>query len=204
MSAIRSDPRRTSLWRAALATVAVLAVLLARPLSAQGMAQPIDVQVPIILKVLTYDRQFEARTGDAVTIGIIHDPTDPISARAMSDLSETLYAARDKTVRRLPIRYFQIDITGTPDLAGFSEERKISVYYLTPGLTSDTIARVLEVSREHGITSITGVPEFVDAGVSVGIGERRGRPQILINLPASRAEGCEFDASLLRIATVIK
>lgn len=204
MPAIRSDPRRPRLTAAALATVVALALLLARPLAAQGMAQPAAVQVPIILKVLTYDRQFEARTGDVVAIGIIHDPTDAVSARAMSDISETLYAARDKTVKRLPIRYFQIDITGTADLVGFSEERSISVYYLTPGLSSDTIAEVLEVSRSLGITSITGVPEFVEAGVSVGIGERRGRPQILINLPASRSEGCEFDASLLRIATVIK
>lgn len=204
MPAIRSDPRRPRLPAAALATAVVLALLLARPLAAQGMAQPAAVQVPIILKVLTYDRQFEARTGDVVAIGIIHDPTDAVSARAMSDVSETLYAARDKTVRRLPIRYFQIDVTGTEDLVRFSEERSISVYYLTPGLSSATIAEVLEVSRNRGITSITGVPEFVEAGVSVGIGERRGRPQILINLPASRAEGCEFDASLLRIATVIK
>jgi hypothetical protein len=30
------------------------------------------------------------------------------------------------------------------------------------------------------------------------------KPDILINLPSSRSEGSEFDASLLRIATVVK
>jgi hypothetical protein len=179
-------------------------MLFARPVEAQGMVQPASVQVPIILKVLTYDRQFEVRTHGAVTIGIIHDPTDPVSAQAMADISKTLYEARDKTVKRFPIRYFQIEFTGRADLERFSEEKTISVYYLTPGLSAEAIAQVLEVSRARSITSITGVPEFVDAGVSVGIGERRSRPQILINLPASRSEGCEFDASLLRIATVIK
>jgi hypothetical protein len=171
---------------------------------AQEMVQPASVQVPIILKVLTYDRQFEARTQGAVTIGIIHDPTDAISARAMEDVSETLYEARDKTVKRLPIKYFQIEYTGVADLRRFSEERSISVYYLTPGLSAAAVAQVLEVSRERQVTSIAGVPAMVEAGVSVGIGERRGRPQILINLPSSRSEGCEFEASLLRIATVIK
>lgn len=168
------------------------------------MVQPASVQVPIILKVLTYDRQFEVRTKGLVSIGIIHDPTDPGSARAMNDISDTLYGARDKTVKRIPIKYFQIEYTGRSNLDRFSEERAISVYYLTPGLSAQAIAQILEVSKARSITSITGVPAFVEAGVSVGIGERRSRPQILINLPASRSEGCEFDASLLRIATVIK
>jgi len=203
MLAIRSERRSRRAARAACAGVAV-ALLFARPVAAQGMVQPASVQVPIILKVLTYDRQFEARTHGAVTIGIIHDPTDPVSARAMNDVSEVLYGARDKTVKQLPIRYFQIEYTGRADLDRFSAEKAISVYYLTPGLSADAVGQILEVSRARSITSITGVPELVDAGVSVGIGERRGRPQILINLPASRSEGCEFDASLLRIATVIK
>jgi hypothetical protein len=38
----------------------------------------------------------------------------------------------------------------------------------------------------------------------VGVGRSQERAQILINLTSSRAEGCEFDASLLRIATVLK
>ena len=183
---------------------AALAVVLAQPAAAQGMVQPASVQVPIILKVLTYDRQFEARARGAVTIGIIHDPTDPASAQAMSEVSDTLYEARDKTVKRLPIRYFQIEYTGSEDLARFSEEKAISVYYLAPGLSPEALEGVLEVSHARGITTITGVPDYVERGVSVGIGERRNRPQILINLPASRSEGSEFDASLLRIATVLK
>jgi hypothetical protein len=40
--------------------------------------------------------------------------------------------------------------------------------------------------------------------VSVGIGVADNRPQILINLASTKAEGSEFDASLLRIATVLK
>jgi len=191
--------------RVAVRPVAIaLAVLCASPAAPEGMDQPASVQVPIILKVLTYDRQFEARNREAVVIGIIHDPTDPDSARAMNDVSDTLYAVRDKTVKRLPIRYFQIEYTGPRDLERFTEQKSISVYYITPGLSAAAVAQILKVSRARAITSITGVPALVESGVSVGIGERRGRPQILINLPASRSEGCDFDASLLRIATVIK
>ena len=61
------------------------------------------------------------------------------------------------------------------------------------------------MARTYAITTATGVPEFVQRGIAVGIGMKADKkPDILINLPSSRSEGSEFDASLLRIATVVK
>jgi hypothetical protein len=50
---------------------------------------------------------------------------------------------------------------------------------------------------------VTGVPDYVRRGVAVGIGVVQDKPQVLINLAAARAEGSDFDASLLRIATIL-
>ncbi|PYP39871.1 MAG: hypothetical protein DMD43_09830 [Gemmatimonadetes bacterium] len=78
----------------------------------------------------------------------------------------------------------------------------VSLLYLTSGLSDlDELIRFSQASR---ITSATGVRSYVEKGVAVGIGVRQDKPEILINLPASRSEGSEFDASLLRIATVLK
>lgn len=195
-----TDRRR----RAVAVSVLASAALLPAPALAQKMALPVETQVPIILKVLTYDRQFERNSSDALTIGIVHDPTDPESAKAMNEISDVFYENRDKTVKRLPLRYFQIEYTGQADLKRFSAEKSIGAYYITPGMRAAALTEVLAVSQELSVTTITGVPDYVRLGVAVGIGERRGRPQILVNLPASRNEGSEFDASLLRIATVIK
>ena len=63
---------------------------------------------------------------------------------------------------------------------------------------------ITRVSQARQVTTTTGIPDFVRQGVAVGIGQRRGKPQIYINLEASKSEGSEFDASLLRIATVVK
>ena len=47
-----------------------------------------------------------------------------------------------------------------------------------------------------------GVPCYVDQGLAVGIGLQPDKPQILVNLDASKQQSSVFDASLLRIATV--
>jgi len=168
------------------------------------MPRPIEEQAPLILKILTYDRNLERNSTEVLTIGIVHDPTNVESATAMQELSDFLFANKDKRVKQKPFRYFQIEYTGPQNLRAFSEEREIGVYYITPGLPRSSLSGILEVSRALSITTMTGVPDYVQAGVAVGIGERRGRPQILINLPASREEESEFDASLLRISTVIR
>jgi hypothetical protein len=69
------------------AQLRILAALLAftsLPARAQSMAIPAELQVPLILKILTYDRQFEAKAKKELAIGIVFDPADSASSRALS------------------------------------------------------------------------------------------------------------------------
>ena len=47
------------------------------------------------------------------------------------------------------------------------------------------------------------MPEYVEAGVSVGIGIRRDRPLIIVNLAQARAEGTAFSSQLLALARIV-
>jgi hypothetical protein len=195
--------RPGALRRSALASLALLGLALpALRALAEPMALPAELQVTLIFTILTYDRQLEARVGDDLVVGIVHDPTDRDSALAADQMATNLYKVREKTVKNLPIRYFLIEYTGPRDLEGFVKQKGVNLLYLTPG-TSGFLCEVLRISRSQHITTATGVPEYVRRGVAVGVGVRQDRPQVLINLPGSRSEGSEFDARLLRIATVI-
>jgi hypothetical protein len=50
---------------------------------------------------------------------------------------------------------------------------------------------------------VTGVPEYVERGLAIGVGVKGERPEIVINLDASRAEGAELNAQVLRIARIV-
>jgi hypothetical protein len=96
-----------------------------------------------------------------------------------------------------------IEYTGPADLERVVKERKISALYLAPG-NAKALPAILKLSQELHLTTLTGVPDYVRRGAAVGIGVAQNKPQILINLAAARAEGSDFDASLLRIATVLQ
>lgn len=64
--------------------------------------------------------------------------------------------------------------------------------------------RVLEYTRANSIISITGLPEEVKKGVTLGVGILEEKPKILLNLPASKMEEVDWNPALLKIATVFK
>jgi hypothetical protein len=188
-------------WRL-LCLVPWLGLGLLAPAGAEDMALPVAQQVPLLLKILTYDRNFEKKAGAELAIGIVYDPTDRDSAKATTDLGNTLFQSRDKTVKQLKIKYYTIEYTNAADLERFVKQKGISVLYIAPGNTRN-LANIVQLSQELRLTTTTGVPDYVRRGASVGLALSQDKPQILINLQSTRAEGIQFDASLLRLATIV-
>jgi hypothetical protein len=162
-----------------------------------------DRQVPLLLKILTYDRRLEARAGEQLVIGIVCSPTSAASVKAREEVSAILQGYLGKTVKKIPIEFYWHDYVNPDRLLAWVKARKVDVFYLSPG-NEKNLAAILKVGQENGITSMTGVPEYVERGVAVGIGERQAKPPLLLTLEASRRDGSEFDASLLRVATIVK
>jgi hypothetical protein len=183
----------------------VLATLLcARAAAAEPMPFPADVQITLLLKILTYDRSFQAKAKSAVTIGVVYVAADPESVKAKDEILNTLKLVADRTIKNVPIRAVALEYRDPAGLGKIVQKAGINVFYIAPG-NADSLRELLRVSHTQGITTATGVPEYVQRGVAIGIGIKADKkPDILINLPSSRQEGSEFDASLLRIANVVK
>ncbi len=172
----------------------------AAALAAEPMPLAPDLQLPLILKVLTYDRHFETKASGELVLGIVYNQDDQDSLKVASTVIQTLLRFSGKTVKRLPIRFSLVPIAS---LEASVEQLKINVLYVAPG-NARHLDSLTALSRAKGITTATGVPDYVRRGIAVGIGVSDDRPQILINLPASKSEGSEFEAGLLRVATVVK
>ena len=65
------------------------------------------------------------------------------------------------------------------------------------------IEEIVAISRAHKITTLTGVPEYVEKGIALGLTLRAERPAILVDLNGARAEGANFNSQLLKIARVV-
>ena len=194
-----------SQWRRRFPAATVIFLLAAgRAGAAEAMPIPPDVQITLLLKVLTYDRNFATKARTGVSIGVVYVPTDPDSVRVKDEILKTLSRVGGRTIKNLPIRYTALEFRDPASLEKLVRANRINVFYVAPG-NGAGLEALVKMSKTFAITSLTGVPEFVQRGVAIGIGMKPdNKPDIIINLRASREEGSDLDASLLRIARVLK
>lgn len=163
-------------------------------------ALPEELQVPLFLKILTYDRSLETKVKDTIRIGVLYFPKDDQSKKNRDAILENLKLNQDKTINGVPFSFTAIELS--------AEEKKdemvrgINVLYVTSD-GSNMIKEILQISRARKILTITGRVDYVNFGVSVGLGVKEEKPQIVINLSSVRAEGSDFSANLLRLCKVI-
>lgn len=167
------------------------------------MPVPPRVQIPILLKVLTYDRNFEKKVGDKLVIGLLYDSQDDDSEKIKEKVSDVLDSLSGKTVKDVPFTYVDLDYNSKKSQKNSIESKKVDVLYLAPGGIGH-LKSIVQISQEYKILTITGVPDYVKRGISVGIGLKDKKPEIWINLSSTKAEGSDLPANLLKLCKVIR
>jgi hypothetical protein len=184
--------------------VAVLALAYlasaARPLVAQELDVPVRTQVPILLKVISFDRQLRARAPREVVVGVVMQGGYRGSVLAHGE-AVAILATPGATVDGIPVRVVTFDLDRL-SIEGMFANTSLTHLYVTP-LRAVDIGELAVRARAARVTTLASVPEYLTRGLSLGVGLRAGRPRILVNVRASRAEGAELSAELLKLADLI-
>lgn len=186
----------------------MLGIALAMPLyhgsavEAQEVAVPVDVQVPLMAKILGFDRKLDDSKDDVV-LGVLYQGRFRMSASVAKEVQDAVKRLAPDAVVGRRMRSVAIDLDETPDLGATLTRHGVTVLYVTPLRAAD-LGAISVTSRSSGITTMTGVPSYVETGLAIGIGMRGTRPEIVINLVASRAEGADLNAQLLKLARIVQ
>ena len=180
-----------------------LVLFLISPLTGEEIPVPLDLQAKLLLKILTFDRNLEKRADSAVVVGIVYNPENTDSKKAKSEFSKALEKYSDKKVKGLPVSQIGLKYSSWAGLLDNIKSYNVSVLYVTSG-NSDNLKGVLKASRADSVLTVTGVPKYVEEGVSIGFGLKENKPEIIVNLSSAEAEGADFSSQLLKLAKVIK
>jgi hypothetical protein len=165
---------------------------------------PVGYQAVFLLRVLAYDRNLKTRTPDAASVLLVYQAGDDSSESTKNELTgELTKLAKDLRVVDLSIRVSSVAYTNPDDLDAAIGRIRPSALYLCPGLDSAVIM-ISTVSRRRSVLSFTGVEPWVRQGISIGLVARGAKPAVLVNLPASKAEGADLDPALLRLAEIFR
>jgi len=166
------------------------------------MPVPIEIQVPLLMKILSADRALPARAGGSLVIGVIFQDNNRESSAAMAEFSRLAGKANVSGSTTLSVTIEEVPLQGLDALASELIRRKVQVCYITP-LRSVDVEAVIAAADSSGSITCTGVPDYMNRGAAVGIGARGDRPEIIINLDSSRHAGADFSSQLLKLARVV-
>ncbi len=171
-------------------------------LHAQQMPVTIESQVPLLLKILSFDRNLKVKSGNKLTIIILYQDKYRASTLAMNEFMDLIKDNDDFHVNNHPVKVVPIELGDLNDSRTISILKDADVFYITPVRAFD-IHDITRISRSRKITTMSGVPDYVPEGISIGLDLVNERPKILININAAKSEAIDFNSQLLKLAEVI-
>lgn len=199
----RADQKTSTMTFFPFKTSLLAFFLLGSAARSQEMLVPLDIQVALISKILTFDRALNPRNGDTLLVAVLYQKIFRPSNTTKTDFLKFVENGRLNIFGGLPCRVLSFEITSTVQEIDSVLFDTVDILYVTP-LRSVDMNELQTLTRRKHILSVTGVPEYVEAGLALGIDMKGQKPQILINLPAAKAEGADFSSRLLNLARVIR
>jgi hypothetical protein len=91
-------------------------------------------------------------------------------------------------------------LASVSESAGLPSEKPSAVYLGDGSKANEVIA----YARSNKVLSITGIPELVEKGISLGVGVSEGKPKVLLNMASSKEEGRDWNPAILKVAKIIQ
>lgn len=191
------QPSRATLLRMGrLLTVLLL-------LAAASARAQVDVKaaLPVLLKVLTYDVNFDARGAGPFVLLVVSEPGQA------SDRAALMNSLKDSSVtevKKRPLKYIAIEFKDEAQLQAEIDKNKASALLVVHGSSAATVKSLWEVAQDNQLYALALDQETVQSSFPLGVTMVGDKPQIIINEKSSKAVGARFETVVLRMAKVIQ
>jgi uncharacterized protein DUF4154 len=179
----------------------LLVVLAAHRGRAEEAILPIAIQVELLVKVASYDRNFQARAGERAKVFIFTKPGNGDSARVAAQVEAGL--ARAPLIGGVPHDEVVTAYRGAAELADLCRTQSAAIVFFGPGFREDVPA-IREALDGVDVLSVSAIPEYVEAGIVLGFDVAAGKPELLVNLPQARRQKVALRADVLRLMKVFQ
>jgi hypothetical protein len=191
--------------KSALLKILIVAAvfLMVGPVLSQVPDVPEEIQIPLLFKALSFDRNLTSRCGEEIVVGILYEERYRFSRTTMLNIKQRLQESGFDHLNGTPIRFIFIDVAANAKWQNTSLDEGVDIFYLSP-LQSVALEDILRFSRQNQRTTICGILEDVERGVSLGVTQENGKAKLVINMAGAKAENIDFSSQLLRLARVIE
>jgi hypothetical protein len=177
----------------------VAAIALATSALAQEKVDP-KAAVPMLLKALAYDTNFDSRGWGQMSVLIVSDADHNDARSAVLDAVKGL----DVKVKNRPVRFASAEVKDETTLQGEIDKSKAGVVLIAPGTGPVVVKAVSEVMQDNQIYAVGLDASTVEHFIPLAAEVNGGRLRLVVNDKAATAVGARFESAMLRLARVVQ
>jgi hypothetical protein len=174
----------------------------AGPVGAEDVSVPISLQMDLLLKVASYDKNLRERAHDRVRVAVLIRQGDADSGRFAAQALKAL--AETDEVDGLPLERISLTYTDGPTLARLTHDGNVSVLYVTPGFSESEIDDMARALDGVSVLSVGALAKYALRGVVIGFDLAGGKPKLLVNLDRAKRQSVELSSSVLKLMRVVE
>lgn len=179
--------------------VALLAALFCCHAGAEARVPP-ELQVRLVSRLATFDRNFVPRAGPVAHVLIVRKSGSSASrfdatgfAKAVGERSE---------IGGIRAKVEEIEFEGPAALAARCRSQKVAVAYFSVGLEQE-MAQVGAALSGVDVLTVGASARHAENGAVVGFDIEEARPKLVVNVKRAKAQNVSFKAEVLKLARIV-
>jgi len=169
---------------------------------AEDVSVPISLQMELLLKVASYDKNLKQRARERVRVAVLIRQDDPDSGRSAAQALKALGEADD--VDGMPLDRLSTTYTDATVLARFINEGNVAILYVTPGFSEGDIEAMARALDGVSVLSAGALAKYTAQGMVLGFDLAGGKPKLIVNLGSAKRQNVELSSSVLKLVRVIE
>jgi hypothetical protein len=169
---------------------------------AEDVSVPIPLQMELLLKVASYDKNLKERAGERLRVAVLLRQEDADSGRSAAQALGVLSEAEE--VSGLPVDRVSTTYTSAPTLARIIREGKVAILYVTPGFEEGEIEAIARALDGVSVLSAGALAKYTPQGMVLGFDLAGGKPKLIVNLERAKRQRVELSSSVLKLVTVVE
>ena len=182
--------------------LALAALLVTSRAEAEEVSVPVSLQIDLLLKVASYDKNLRRRAGDRVLVAVLVNPKDTDSGRVAAQALAALAEAGE--VEGLPVMPLSVEYTDAASLSRLVDESQVAVLYVTPGFAPADLDGIAQAFDGRSVLSAGALAKYTERGTVLGFDLVGGKPKLLVHLARAKRQKVELSSAVLKLMRVIE
>ncbi len=151
-----------------------------------------------LLKVVSYDRNLNARTTDGLRLLILFAPEVEASKNGAAAFQNDVAALKRDGSELAPATTEMLPFEDKEKLYSALVSKKVSALYVSEGFGA-AITDIVRAAEDAGVICLARDPQDVERGLAVGI-LQQGPRKVVVNTGAAERSGVDLDPAVFQLA----